>query len=174
MTLAPRPLALYDMEKMTAAHRTLPFGTWVEVANVDNGLATRVRVIDRGPFVRGRIIDLSRAAARQIAMLGAGTAHVRLTVVAPPEVAAEEAWFAVQVGAFSDRTRAETLRRRMQERFGEARLLLRDGDPPLWRVLVGREPAQERAAGLAERLRLELGDAFVVRLDETERNRRPL
>jgi rare lipoprotein A len=75
---------IYDMEKLTAAHRTLPFGAVVEVRNLDNGRTVSVRINDRGPFVDGRIIDLSRAAAREIRMLGPGTAKVRLSVTALP------------------------------------------------------------------------------------------
>ena len=70
----------YDMDKLTAAHKTLAFDTWVEVTNLDNGKKITVRINDRGPFVRGRIIDLSRAAARRIEMIGPGTARVRLKV----------------------------------------------------------------------------------------------
>jgi rare lipoprotein A len=75
---------IYDMEKMTAAHRTLPFQTWVRVTNRQNGLAVEVRITDRGPFVEGRIIDLSKAAARQIQLLGPGVTAVRLEVINPP------------------------------------------------------------------------------------------
>ena len=71
---------IYDMEKLTAAHRTLPFNTWVEVTNLTNGKKVRVRITDRGPFVGGRIIDLSRAAAREIEMIGPGIAPVRIEV----------------------------------------------------------------------------------------------
>jgi rare lipoprotein A len=67
---------------LTAAHRTLPFGTKVKVENLKNGRSVVVRINDRGPFVHGRIIDLTRAAASQLGIVGAGTAHVRLTVLA--------------------------------------------------------------------------------------------
>ncbi len=63
---------IYDMEKLTAAHRTLPFDTWVRVHDLDNGKKIDVRITDRGPFIRGRIIDLSKAAARDIDMLRSG------------------------------------------------------------------------------------------------------
>jgi rare lipoprotein A len=78
---------VYNMEAMTAAHLSLPFGTWVRVTNLDNGRRTDVRINDRGPFVKNRVIDLSKAAAREIAMLGPGTARVRLEVVAKPGAA---------------------------------------------------------------------------------------
>lgn len=71
----------YDMNELTAAHRTLPFGTVVEVRNLENGREVRVRITDRGPFVDGRIIDLSRAAARKIAMIDAGVVRVRIVAV---------------------------------------------------------------------------------------------
>ena len=75
---------VYDMNKLTAAHLSLPFGAWVRVANLDNGREVDVRINDRGPFVKNRVIDLSRAAAKQIGMWGPGTARVRLTVISRP------------------------------------------------------------------------------------------
>lgn len=74
----------YDMNKMTAAHKSLPFGVTVEVHNRTNAKKTRVRINDRGPFIDGRIIDLSRAAAERIDMIGPGTARVRIKVVRQP------------------------------------------------------------------------------------------
>jgi rare lipoprotein A len=75
---------VYDMEQLTAAHRTLPFDTWVEVTNLANKKRVDVRITDRGPFVNGRIIDLSLAAAREIDMVGAGIVKVRIKVIRPP------------------------------------------------------------------------------------------
>jgi rare lipoprotein A len=72
---------IYNMEEMTAAHRTLPFGTPVRVENLDNGRNIELRINDRGPFVEDRIIDVSRAAARALGMLGTGTARVRIEVI---------------------------------------------------------------------------------------------
>jgi rare lipoprotein A len=76
---------IYDMHKLTAAHKTLPFHTLVEVENVDNGKKVTVRINDRGPFIKGRIIDLSKTAAKRIGILAEGTAPVRLRVVKTPE-----------------------------------------------------------------------------------------
>ena len=165
-----RPAAdgeIYDMEQLTAAHRTLPFNTWVRVFNLDNSRTVDVRITDRGPFVDNRIIDLSHAAAREIQMIGPGTARVRLQVIRTAEIAAA-ARFAVQVGAFQDRRHAERLRRQMESRYGAARLVLRDGSPSLWRVLVGAESSESEANELAARIRKDSGEnhvAFVVRLD---------
>jgi rare lipoprotein A len=71
----------YDMNEMTCAHPTLPFGTRLRVQNLDNGRSVTVRVNDRGPFVKDRILDVSRKAARELGMIGPGTARVRITVV---------------------------------------------------------------------------------------------
>ncbi|MGE5413573.1 MAG: septal ring lytic transglycosylase RlpA family protein [Syntrophomonadaceae bacterium] len=99
----------FDTTKKTAAHRDLPLGTVVEVTSLDTGRTTQVRINDRGPFVKGRIIDLSKAAARDIDMLGAGTARVRLVVVTPGpiEVESPTGLWAVQVGSFAERPRAD-------------------------------------------------------------------
>ncbi len=75
---------VYDMYQMTAAHKTLPFGVVVEVLNKTNARKVEVRVTDRGPFVKGRIIDLSRAAAEAIALVGPGTAPVKIKVIRTP------------------------------------------------------------------------------------------
>src|SRR5947207_825752 len=71
----------YDMNRFTAAHRDAPFGSLVRVTNLENGRTTQVRINDRGPFVRGRILDLSRAAAKAIGMMGTGTARVRIDFI---------------------------------------------------------------------------------------------
>ncbi len=150
---------IYDMEKLTAAHRTLPFGTLVRVRNLSNDRTVDVRINDRGPFVGDRIIDLSRAAAREIRMIGPGTARVQLRILSLPET--PPGWFAVQVGAFSERANAERIRARMEQEYGAARIERRDAEPPLWRVLVGKAGTAEDAAGLAARI----GSGFVVRID---------
>jgi rare lipoprotein A len=75
---------VFDMEQLTAAHRTFPFDTWVEVTNLENQKHIDVRITDRGPFVKGRIIDLSLAAAREIDMVQAGIVKVRIKVIPKP------------------------------------------------------------------------------------------
>ncbi len=164
-----RPAAngeIYDMEKLTAAHRTLPFDTVVRVTNLSNEKSVDVRINDRGPFVDGRIIDLSHAAAVAIDMVGPGTAKVRMDIVKLPELVPAPL-FAVQVGAFRDRANAERERALMERQYGSARLVKRGGDQILWRVLVGREKTEDAAGTLKSRIRSETGErnAFVVRLD---------
>jgi len=159
-----RPTAsgeIYDMEKMTAAHRTLPLGTVVRVVSLANQKTAEVRINDRGPFVQDRIIDLSHAAAQTISM--PGTANVRLEVISTPPTRGADL-FAVQLGAFSDRAQAEQLRSKMEQKYRTATLVFRPGDQT-WRVLVGLEPTPESANALAGRLDKETGPAFVVRVD---------
>lgn len=179
----------YDMHAMTAAHPTLPFGTLVEVRNLDNGRTCQVRINDRGPFVRGRIVDLSYAAARALDMVGPGTAHVELAVVSPgapfpvrpdeptvvlasasePTAAPEEApaadppapadaAFTVQVGAFSEVDRAETLRDLLARHFPDAAVR---SDGSWHRVQVGRFPDRAQAEAFRGKL-LHLGWAALV------------
>jgi hypothetical protein len=98
------------MERPTAAHQSLPFGTLIRVENLDNGRATELRVNDRGPFVGGRILDVSRHGARELGMLGPGTARVRVVV---REVPVPRDCWDVQVGSFRDAGNAEEVRRRL-------------------------------------------------------------
>jgi rare lipoprotein A len=163
-----RPTAsgeIYDMEKMTAAHRTLRLGTLVRVENLANKQIVEVRINDRGPFVHDRIIDLSHAAAQAISMPGITT--VRLEVIRIPPTRALEK-FAVQIGAFSQRTEAENLRAQMERNYGTAKLVFRGGDQK-WSVLVGLLPTLEDANALALQLGKEAkAPAFVVLVDSAE------
>ncbi len=163
---------VYDMHGFTAAHRTLPFDTWVRVKNLRNGLQTEVRINDRGPFVRGRIIDLSRAAAEAIDMIGPGTARVRLRVIRPPAQPTLREAYGVQIGAFADTRNARQLAERLSKRHRSVRLIPREADQVLWRVVVGEEPTMEAAAALARELSRQFPDAFVVRLDSPVVDRR--
>jgi rare lipoprotein A len=158
---------IYDMETLVAAHRLLPFNTWLRVTNLANDKTVNVRVIDRGPFVKGRILDLSKAAARQINLLGPGVGRVRLEVIAAPADVASNDFYAVQVGAFSVRENAERARIEYERRFGAAQLAIKQGRVTMWRVLVGRETSVMAAQKLAVTLHAENKDVFVVRLDET-------
>lgn len=159
---------IYDMDRLTAAHRTLPFGTRVRVRNLNNSKAVEVRINDRGPFVPGRIIDLSRAAARSIDMVRAGTARVRIDVVSRA-AGAVEGFYTVQVAAFRERSNAVRLVERMRDRYGFATMVQREGGQRLWRVLVGRRSSIGAAEELRERIQRENtdigGSAFVVHLD---------
>ena len=157
---------IYDMETLVAAHRVMPFNTWVKVTNLANGKTVNVRIIDRGPFVEGRIVDLSKAAARQIELLGPGVGRVRLEVIAAPMDIPADDFYGVQVGAFSVEENAEHARFLYAQRFGAASVAPKQGRLPLWRVIVGREPSVQAAQRLAAVLTPENKNVFVVRLDE--------
>jgi rare lipoprotein A len=160
---------IYNMYGMTAAHRTLPFGTQVRVHNLENGRDVAVRINDRGPFVEGRIIDLSFASAQAMGM--PSTALVRLELLglgSSGAIGAAPGVFAVQVGAFRDRRNAELLKQAIERRFAPVLIQTFDrGDAIFYRVRVGRESSEERATDLGRQLR-QAGFAsttFVVRLD---------
>ena len=155
---------VYDMHAMTAAHKSLPFGTVVKVDRRDTGADVTVRINDRGPFIEGRIIDLSYAAATVIGLDIDGVAPVKIKVVgredAPPAsarpVPATEvaSCFWVQIGAFSVRDRA----RRVEEELevsGETAVIL-EGLDELWRVRLG--PFDDKPE--AERTRNRVTDAW--------------
>lgn len=97
------------MDALTAAHRSLPFGTRIRVENRDNGREVELRVTDRGPFAKGRVLDVSRAGARALGMIGPGTARVRVTVVRAggDVVAVRGGCVVIQVAAYRDRAAAE-------------------------------------------------------------------
>jgi rare lipoprotein A len=157
---------IYDMHKLTAAHRTLPFETMVRVTNLKNGKQTQVRITDRGPFVEGRILDLSLAAAREIEMVADGIARVRLELISSPALPAE--LFTVQVGAFLQKENAAKLRQALERNYQP--VFVFDYDSPkgiFYRVRVGRVATETAAGRLAAKLReKENLTTFVVRLDE--------
>ncbi len=144
----------YNMYAMTAAHPTLPIPSYVRVKNLANGRSVVVRVNDRGPFHPGRIIDLSYAAAFKLGLLQAGSGQVELEAIVPG--AGAPAVY-VQVGAFSSRENAETLRARFTSELTwvkERVQLLLAGN--LWRLHVGPFPSREEARPIAERIESEL------------------
>jgi rare lipoprotein A len=154
------------MNKLTAAHRTLPFETVVRVTNLNNGKTTTVRITDRGPFVDNRIIDLSQAAAREIESIGPGVVPVRLEVLGNVDVNA--GFFTVQVGAFRERANAERLRERLSASYSPIFIQQYDaGDSSFYRVRVGKISGEEAAQQYADQLRSQEGfTPFVIRLDE--------
>ncbi|MFH1035390.1 MAG: septal ring lytic transglycosylase RlpA family protein [Pseudomonadota bacterium] len=159
----------YNMESLTAAHKTLPMDTWVEVTNLDNQRHLVLRINDRGPFVDGRIIDLSKAAARDLGVLARGTAPVlvralgyrqmgtgtasRPAVYVPPP-SYETGTFTVQVGAFSNPANANRLAAKLRPRWGKVTVVRYDrGDAVFHRVWVGKLSQLEEAKALETRLR---------------------
>lgn len=116
---------IFNMYALTAAHKTLPFNTKVKVTNLTNGKSVIVRINDRGPFVKGREIDLSKAAASKLDMIKSGTAKVKLTIITSDNSTSSkqaEKWktadktktWDIQLGAFSKRSNAEAMVKRLQ------------------------------------------------------------
>jgi rare lipoprotein A len=141
---------IYDMYAMTAAHKTLPLGTYVRVQHLENKQELEVRINDRGPFVRGRIIDLSYTAAKKLGIVGPGTADVEIVALGTP--AATDGGtgrtfvqgdyysgnFTFQVGAFANRENAERLKRKLDEHYKNTHITHYDrGDKIFYRVRVG-------------------------------------
>jgi len=158
---------IYDMNKLTAAHRTMAFNTMVRVTNLSNGKNVVVRITDRGPFIENRIIDLSRAAAETIESIGPGVVPVRLEVISGNDPFG--GYFTVQVGAFKDRGNADRLRERLNALYPPATLqqiALDDG--MFYRVRVGKISGEQAAQKFADDLKSKEGfsQAMVIRLDD--------
>lgn len=160
---------IYDMNGFTAAHRTFAFDTWVRVTSLENNLFTTIRINDRGPFIEGRIIDLSRSAAQAINMVGQGTMLVRIEVVKRPEQTGDTPpVYSVQVGAFESEENAMHLQAQLVEDYGDVFIHRSEAGGGLYyRVRVGRLQSYGEAEELADGLRGHAGVtmAFVVRLD---------
>jgi len=151
----------YDPAGLTCAHRTLPFGTLVEVENMETGVRTTVRVNDRGPFVKGRVLDVSRKAAGTLGLLDAGVAQVRLRTVdaqgrptrLDPGAAVEDP-YTVQVAALSDPANIDRLSRELGAQFGPVTLqdATSDRGRDVKRVRVGSYQSLEAAQRAAEQI----------------------
>jgi rare lipoprotein A len=152
---------IYDMHRMTAAHKTLPFDTLLQVRNLENGRSVLVRVNDRGPHVKRRIVDLSFAAADELGMLGSGIARVELRILRYDVVTADSPRYTVQVGAFGEADRAAELCEELRGRYPEAEV---SEDGAWHRVRVGAFARRTEAEDLRREL-LTLGlPALVVAL----------
>ncbi len=156
---------IYDMNAPTAAHRTLPLNSVVRVTNLATGASGLVRITDRGPFIEGRIIDLSLAAARALDVWRAGVARVRVEVLETPAPIERGGRWCVQIGAFSDESEAERLKERLARRYQTARVLEFPGPTGYWlRIRVAGDDRQ-RAEEVAHDTRSSEGAVFLVRLD---------
>jgi rare lipoprotein A len=146
---------VYDMTELTAAHRTLPFDTWLIVENLNNRRTVEVRVNDRGPFAGERILDLSYAAARVLDATGQGVVPVRLRVIGGSASAptSRDRAYAVQVGAFSVHERAVALQRELGRTGAQASVQQAEvSGRTVYRVRVGRFASHDEAVTNARRL----------------------
>ena len=155
---------VYDMQQPTAAHRTLPFGSVVRVTNVATGDSTIVRINDRGPFVSGRVIDLSLAAAKAVGVWRAGVARVRLDVLeAPTDIHSGGRW-CVQIGAFDDRDKAADLKQRLIQRYAAAKVIQFSGPTGEWVRVRFPQDDKRKAEEVADNTRTS-APVWLVRLD---------
>lgn len=157
---------IYDMHAMTAAHRTLPLGSIVRVINLDTKASAIVRITDRGPFVEGRVIDLSKAAAEKIGMIQKGTTEVRLEVLKTPAPIDGGGRWAVQIGGFDHEKAARELAEHLMRRYHTAKVLTFNSPVGDWWVRVRvKNDLRARAEEIVKDTTTSEGAIFLVRLD---------
>ena len=173
---------VFDMNGMTAAHKTLPLGTYVKVTRLDNGRWIIVRINDRGPFVGDRVIDLSRRAAEELGMLPKGTARVRIEALQPatlvqyaqnqyrwvpePVPSPWQGRFDIQLAAFENKQNADRFGKTIAARYQGAGVEpYYFGGKLLYRVKIGTFSDLHKARAALEKIRAEFPDAFVIAQD---------
>jgi rare lipoprotein A len=157
---------VYDMNQFTAAHRTLPLGSIVRVTNLKTNHSTIVRITDRGPFIEGRIVDLSMAAAKQCDVWQAGVAQVRLEVLRTPVPFDQGGRWAVQIGSFEGEDAARSMANRLTRRYKTAKVLSFSSPVGDWWVRVRvLQDDRKRAEEVAHDTQTTEGKVFLVRLD---------
>jgi rare lipoprotein A len=157
---------IYNMHALTAAHRTLPLGSIVRVTNLRTGDSTLVRITDRGPFIEGRILDLSLAAAKKVDVWQAGLARVRVDVLQTPAPIESGGKWAVQIGAFDDQQSAGKLADHLSRKYRTAKVLRFASPAGDWWVRVRvKDDDKHRAQEVAQTTTTTQGAVFLVRLD---------
>jgi len=151
---------VFDDHALTAAHRTLPMGSLVKVTNLKTGQTSAMRITDRGPFVDGRMMDLTVASARAIGAYLPGTAHVRMDVYRTPKPIETGGRWCVQIGALSKEKEAIHL-----HKYPGATVIEFPGEKSFWVRIRPEGDNREQAEYIARHLRTKEGDAFLTRLD---------
>jgi len=156
---------VFDQNAMTAAHRTLPMNSLVKVTNLSTGQATVVRITDRGPFIPGRLLDLSLASAKSIGVWRVGLAQVRVDVYDAPRPIEEGGRWCVQIGAFKDEEESERLKDHLLRKYTTANVIEFTGPTGHWVRIRPLNDDKERAEEIERVLKPKEGAAFLVRLD---------
>jgi len=156
---------LFDDDAMTAAHRTLPMGSLVVVTNLKTRQSAALRITDRGPFVDGRSLDLTIAAAKSIGLYRAGTAPVRIQVYQVPKPIDIGGRWCVQIGSFSSENSALALKRQLLRRYPTANVIEFPGENSYWVRIRPEGDDRALAEEIAATLRPSEGSAFLTRLD---------
>ena len=156
---------VFSDSAMTAAHRTLPMGSLIVVTNLSTGQSGAMRITDRGPFVEGRILDLSMASAKATGIFRAGMAMVRLDVYRTPKSISMGGRWCVQIGAFHSEHKANKLKKQLEHRYPGSNVIEFPGEDSYW-VRIRPEGDDKREAELiARHVRPAEGEAYLTRLD---------
>jgi rare lipoprotein A len=156
---------VYDINAMTAAHRTLPLNSVARVTNLQTGHSVVVRITDRGPFIENRMLDLSVAAAKQLDVWRPGTARVKLEVVSTPAPVDYGGRWGVQIGAFHSQKEAASFKRELQQRYRNAAVLQFTGNTGEWIRVRVQNDEKARAQAVLHEVAAPDGAAFLIRLD---------
>ena len=155
---------LFDDSAMTAAERTLPMGSLVKVTNLETGQSAAVRITDRGPFVEGRILDLTVAAAKALGVYRPGTARVRIDVYRTPKPIDTGGRWCVQIGAFTS-DGALKLKSRLMDKYPDAQVIEFAGSGAYWVRIRPAGDDRTQAERIADHLKPAEGKAYLTRLD---------
>jgi len=156
---------VFSDHALTAAHRTLPMGSLIKVTNLNTGQSAAMRITDRGPFVEGRLIDLTIASAKATGVYPAGTANVRVDVYRTPKPIDTGGRWCVQIGAFTSEHKADKLKAQLKRKYPEASVIDFPGEKSYWVRIRPEGDNREQAERIAHHLRPAEGDAFLTRLD---------
>jgi rare lipoprotein A len=155
----------FDDNAMVAAHRTLPMGSLITVTNLRTGQKGTMRVADRGPFVEGRIVDLTVASAKATGVFDAGLVPVRVDVYQTPKPVMQGGRWCVQIGAFRNERNALRLKESLQRQYPEANVIEFPGEDSFWVRIRPEGDNREQATSIAHTLQPTEGKAFLTRLD---------
>lgn len=156
---------VFDDHALTAAHRTLPMGSLIVVTNLKTGQSSAMRITDRGPFVDGRILDLTVASAKATGVYRAGLARVRVDVYETPKPIDTGGRWCVQIGAFHKEREARKLKAQLQHKYPDANVIEFPGEDSYWVRIRPQGDNRAQAESIAQRLRPEEGEAYLTRLD---------
>jgi rare lipoprotein A len=156
---------VFSDHALTAAHRTLPMGSLIVVTNLTTGESSAMRVTDRGPFVEGRLVDLTIASAKATGIYRAGSARVRVDVYRTPKPIETGGRWCVQIGAFTSQHKAIKLKEQLLRKYPDANVIEFPGENSYWVRIRPEGDNREQAESIAHRLRPAEGEAFLTRLD---------
>lgn len=156
---------VFEDYAMTAAHRTLPMGSLVEVTNIKTGQSAVMRITDRGPFVEGRMLDLTIASAKAVGIYRTGIAEVRMDVYETPKPIDRGGRWCVQIGAFHDERAALKLKSQLMHRYADANVIEFPAERTYWVRIRPEGDDRSSAEDIARHLQPSEGEAYLTRLD---------